>query len=398
MAEFIPMKTTRKKRFQFIPIISIVALFSCLGMSQTQGGGSGSRRPVGPGNIFVHPALAGTIFGFDIDHNGTEGLLSESGLGNDCVYATETFDQPTGKIIKVVHKGQSADCTDDEVTWGITGPSVGLVEHEHSPTFDHLHMSFYLLDPIEGNQITGPWLPPGKGTAYIWGNSRNQSSPVNAYQVYDVDTANLYVYGSNVGGDKFGPVTELASTPGIIGINHTTNTAVLTVGDGDPFGPSYITQLDLATGQTTQFLGIGSGIVQGLAVDSADNMAVTTTFGDAGVEFYDLTNQTGFEVILPGIPQNCNNACAGVDVEFDPIHKVFLVAQPISSQDVNSTTSAIYVYDRQGTLLETLNGFNFYTERFDVFPVHMALHPSDRSGFVDVTNSTGVGAIQSFTY
>jgi hypothetical protein len=28
----------------------------------------------------------------------------------------------------------------------------------------------------------------------------------------------------------------------------------------------------------------------------------------------------------------------------------------------------------------------------------MAIHPSERSGFVDVTNSLGVGAIQSFTY
>jgi hypothetical protein len=74
------------------------------------------------------------------------------------------------------------------------------------------------------------------------------------------------------------------------------------------------------------------------------------------------------------------------------------VAQPISSQQPNSNFSTIYVYNRQGTLLETLNKFNFFTQRFDVFPVHMAIHPSERSGFVDVTNSLGVGAIQSFTY
>jgi hypothetical protein len=60
--------------------------------------------------------------------------------------------------------------------------------------------------------------------------------------------------------------------------------------------------------------------------------------------------------------------------------------------------STIYVYDTKGTLRETLNGFNFYTQRFDVFPVHMAIHPADRSGFVDVTNSIWVGAIQSFMY
>ena len=74
------------------------------------------------------------------------------------------------------------------------------------------------------------------------------------------------------------------------------------------------------------------------------------------------------------------------------------MAQPISSQQQNSTFSTIYVYNRQGTLLETLNKFNFFTQRFDVFPASMAIHPSERSGFVDVTNSIGVGASQSFTY
>lgn len=390
------MKIARGNRFLFASLTLATALLTCFCAAQAQTRSRRSEGPVGAGNVFVHPALGGTIFGFDIDQNGTEGLLSESGLGNNCVYATETFDQATGDIIKVVRKGQSADCGDDDVTWGISGTSVALVEHQHSPTFDHLHMSFQLLNPLSGNQFTSSWTPPGKGTAYIWGATRNQSTPVNAYQVYDVDTTKLYVYGSDVGGNKFGPAVQLTSTPWIIGLNSKTNTAVLAVGDNNPFGPSYITQVDLAKGSVSQFLGIGSGGVQGLAVDSADNIAVTTTFADAGVEFYDLTHQTGFEVILPGIPQFCNAACSAWDVEFDPIHKLFLVAQPISSQP--NTLSTIYVYDTQGNLLETLNGFNFYTQRFDVFPVHMALHPSDRSGFVDVTNSVGVGSLQSFTY
>lgn len=352
-----------------------------------------SARPaIGPGNVIVHPALGGTIFGFDIDQNGTEGLLSES---TGCTYATETFDQATGNIVKVVRKGHSANCADDDVTWGVAGTSVGLVEHQHSPSFDHLQMSFQLLNPLEGNQFTGSWLPPGKGTAYILGASRNQGTPVNAYQVYDVDTMMLYVYGSDVAGNRFGPVTQIASYPGIIGLNTKTNIAVVFTSNGQPFGPSYINQVDLAKGTVTTFLGIGSGIVQGIAVDSADNIAVTTTYGDSAVEFYDLTTEAAISYsILP----NCfSPACSGFDVEFDPIHKVFLVAQPITSQEGNET-STIYVYDTQGDVLETLNGFNFYTQRFDVFPVHIALHPSERSGFVDVTNNLGVGALQSFTY
>jgi hypothetical protein len=375
-----------------------VTLLGCFCFAAAQTSKNVSNTLKGPGTVIVHPALGGTIFGFDVDQNGTEGLLSEAIGSGECPYATETFDQKTGKIIKVVRKGKSAGCGDDDVTWGIVGSSVGLVEHQHSPTFDHLEMSFPVLNPLDGNQVTGLWVTPEKKTAEIWGVSRNQSTPMNAFQVYDFSTMLFYVYGSDVAKNTFGPVIQIGSYPGIIGLNTKTNTAVVLASDGNDFGASYVNQVDLTSGKVKTFLGIGSGQVMGLAVDSEDDIAVTTTFVDTGVEFYDLKKQTGFEVILPFIPENCDNACTGVDVEYDPIHKLFLVAQPISSQQQNSNFSTIYVYNRKGTLLETLNGLNFVTQRFDVFPVHMAIHPSERSGFVDVTNSLGVGAIQSFTY
>jgi hypothetical protein len=376
----------------------VVALLGCAGFAAAQTSNYISKTPKGPGKVIVHPALGGVIFGFDVDQNGSEGFLSEAVLSGDCPYATETFDQKTGKIIKVVRRGKSVGCGDDDVTWGVVGASVGLVEHQHSPTFDHLRMNFPLLNPLDGNQVTGSWASPFKKTAEIEGVSRNQGTPMNAVQFYDFTTMMEYVVGSNVAKNELGPVVQITSIPGIIGLNTKTNNAVVMVGDGNPFGQSYVKQIDVAAGKIKSFLGTGSGQVMGLAVDSEDDMAVTTTFGDAGVEFYDLKNQTGFEVILPFIPENCNNACTGADVEFDPIHKLFLVAQPISSQQSNPNFSTIYVYNRRGTLLETLNGFNFVGQRFDVFPVHMALHPSELSGFVDVTNNLGVGSVQSFTY
>ncbi|HXM59618.1 MAG TPA: hypothetical protein VN950_02095 [Terriglobales bacterium] len=380
----------------FLRLNLAVALLGCFCFAQGAADGA-SKTPKGPGKVIVHPALGGVIFEFDVDQNGTEGMLSEGVVSGDCPYATETFDQKTGKIIKVVRKGKSAGCGDDDVTWGIVGSSVGLVEHYHSPTFDDPELTFPVLNPLEGNQVTGDWLSPLKKKGEIEAVSSNQGTPVNAFQVYDFTTMLEYVYGSNVAKNEFGPVVQIGSDRGIIGLNTKTNRAVVTVGTS-PFGIADINQIDLTTGKIESFPGVGSGQVLGIAVDSEDDMAVTTTFGDAGVEFYDLKNQTGFEVTLPFIPQNCDDACTGVDVEFDPIHKLFLVAQPISSQQQNSNFSTIYVYNRQGTLLETLNKFNFFSQRFDVFPVHMAIHPSDRSGFVDVTNSIGVGAIQSFTY
>jgi len=68
----------------------------------------------------VHSMFGGQIFGFDIDQNGTEGVLSEAqDLGGGKVLAAvETFDQKSGKILNVVSKIQSKD---DFLTLGIVG-------------------------------------------------------------------------------------------------------------------------------------------------------------------------------------------------------------------------------------------------------------------------------------
>jgi hypothetical protein len=84
---------------------------------------------------------------------------------------------------------------------------------------------------------------------------------------------------------------------------------------------------------------------------------------------------------------------SGADVEFDAVHKLFLVAQPNSS---SSNGSSIYVYDTNGNLQETLNGFSF-SNAFNVVPAHIALNPSKRTGFVDGPSSN-VNELQHFTY
>lgn len=340
--------------------------------------------------MIVTPKFGGTILGFDVDQNGSEGLLSEASA-NGCGYATETFDQKTGAIIMVLSKGSG--CGDDEVTRGIVGTSIGLVEHDHEIKFEDFDATYRLVSPVSANQFNGSWTPPGNERAEIWASSRNQGTPINAFQFLDLNNLKEYLGASDVAANRFGPAVLVAYTPYIIGFNTKTNIAVLPNAN-EPFGPTTLTLLNVKNGMQTSFQGIGSGIDQGVAVDSEDNVAVTVTYGDSAVEFYDLT--TGGVIAYDVLPNCTTPACAGTDVEFDPVHKLFLVAQSISSQVDNVST--IYVYNAQGTLLETLNGFNFTTSRFDVLPVHIALHPSDRSGFVDVTNSTGVGAIQSFTY
>ena len=64
----------------------------------------------------------------------------------------------------------------------------------------------------------------------------------------------------------------------------------------------------------------------------------------------------------------------------------------MSSSDPGGST--IYVYDPKGRLQETLNGFNF-SNTFNVIPMHIALNPSNRTGYVDGPDN---GQLQFFTY
>ena len=352
------------------------------------------------GKVLVHSKFGGQIFGFDIDQNGTEGLLSEAQTlsGGQVLAAVETFDQATGIILKVVQKTQTQD---DFITLGIVGNSVGLVEREHVISFDHVLRLFQVLNPLNLNQFTGLWTPP-IGSQHIimpTGVSRSQGVPNVAAFAYDNSGQFIpYVFSSNVATNKFGPVVMITdsnnfgSVPPPIAYDSETNQAILGGGPGCFGCLPVIGVVDLTAGTFTEFTGVGFGFVNGLAVDAEDGIACTTTEDDANVEFYDLATRTGFTVQLPR--SGGQQFYSGADVEFDPIHKLFLIAQPNSSSSPSS--SSIYVYDTNGNLKETLNGFNF-SNTFNVIPVHIALNPSKRSGFVDGPDP-GVTEIQSLKY
>jgi len=354
----------------------------------------------GAGKLLVHSKFGGQIFGFDIDQNGTEGLLSEAKTLNNgnVLAAVETFDQKTGKILKVVTKTETQD---DFITLGIVGASVGLIEHEHVVSFDHVKRTFHVLNPLDSNQFTGVWTPP-IGTQHLimpTGVSRTQGVPNVAVFAYDNSGQFIpYVFSSNVAVNTFGPVIKIkdsnnfGSVPPPMAFDSKTNQAVLGGGNGCFGCLPVIGVADLTTGRFTEFTGIGFGFVNGIAIDAADGLVCTDTEDDANVEFYDLKTQTGFSVVLPNSGEQ--QFFSGNDVEFDPIHKLFLIAQENSSS--SSSGSTIYVYDTKGNLKETLNGFNF-NNTFNIIAMHIALNPGKRSGFVDGPDS-GVTEIQSFTY
>ena len=96
------------------------------------------QQPPGPAPgltpVVVESRFGGQIFGFDIDPDGTEGILSEAQTQDDgsVLAAVETFDQRTGAILALVARRTTHD---DFVTLGVVGRHVGLVEYEHEVAF-----------------------------------------------------------------------------------------------------------------------------------------------------------------------------------------------------------------------------------------------------------------------
>jgi hypothetical protein len=361
---------------------------------------------IGPGSTIVHSQFGGQIFGFDIDANGTEGVLSESQDvgGGKFLVAVETFDQASGAIVKVVKKLQTKD---DFLTWGVVGSGIGLVEREHVQGIYVKKRIYELLNPLAANKFTGTWAAPLNFNDIITGVSRNQgvggtfSNAVLGFQNHD--NFDTFVLGSDVGANTFGPVITLTdptfffSNSPQVAYNSKTNQAIVAASDGAVGGPApQIALVDLTTGAVTQFTGIlgpppfHQGFINGLAVDSEDGIAVTTTEIDFTVEFYDLKKKKGFAVVLPGATGQLQS---GSDVEYDPVNKLFFVAQSVSS---TGSGSSIQVYNTKGKLVESLDGFKF-SNASNVVRTHIALNPSNRSGYVDGPDD-GVTELQSFTY
>jgi len=374
-----------------------VATLLCIFCFSTAHRATAQATP-GAGNLLVHSKFGGQIFGFDIDQNGTEGVLSESQTLNngDVLAAVETFDQKTGKILKVLAKTETQD---DFITLGVVGNSVGLVEREHQISLLHVKRTFHTLNPLDSNKFTGQWTPPLKKDDLISRVSRSQGVPdVAVFAFENGGDMHSFVFSSNVAANTFGrfitlkdPRLSFSNLIPPMAFDSKNNRAVFVAFNQNPLTPPVIGIVNLTTGKQTVFTGVGVGTPNGIAVDSGTGIACTTTTTDDSVQFYNLKKQTGTSETLPGatLPDQF-----GTEVAVDPVHHLFFVAQENSSTQTNS--SAIYVYDEKGNLKETLNGFNF-NGTFNVISTHIALNPSQRSGFVDGPDP-GVTDIQSFTY
>jgi hypothetical protein len=350
--------------------------------------------------VVVHTKFGGQILGYDVDQSGTQGLLSEFVAqfgGGSSVVATETFDQATGKILKVVAK--KTNTQDDYVTYGIAGNHVGLVLYQHVLSLFHVQNHFRTMDPFTGNKFTGVWTPTIPKGYSLGPITHNQGTANVATYVTSMNTGIPLVFSSNVATNTFGRKISLKSISNngefqspSIAYDGKTNQAVLSASFGCRTCTPSIATVDLATGKIDEFTGLGFGSTNGLAVDPATGTACTTTEIDFSVEFYDLKKHTGTIVTLPGASGQIQS---GGDVEFDPIHHLFLVHQYTSTGNINDPQPHIYVYDVKGNLKNTVTGL----QRTSLLP-YVALNPAKRTGLVDIVGGAEftVTSLQAFSY
>lgn len=353
----------------------------------------------GPTGLIVQGVLGGTIIGFDIDPDGNEGILSEfKGLADGTVQAAvETFDQSTGQILKILVKSETQD---DFLTLGIAGNSVGLVEREHPVSLFHVQRTFHTINPLDGNKFNGVWTPPINQSHIITEVRRTRGSSNVAVYALDVSRdMTPVIFSSDVAANTFGPILDATDpdfnfeTAPVIAYDGLHNRAFLGHAALSHFiVPPKIGMMDLATGAFRKVKGLGLGLINGIAVDEEDGIICTTTSFDAAVEFYHLNEETRFIKILPGAD---DSLFRGQHVEYDPVNKLFLVAQPFSSTGPEGSSS-IQVYDTQGNFVESVDGLSF-SGTSNVLPVHIALHPSQRTGFVDGPDLNDK-QIQAFSY
>jgi hypothetical protein len=367
----------------------------------------GHRHTVGLGPV-VTSAFGGQIFGWDMNQNGNDGLLTETVLGSSVINAIETFDESTGEITKVVQKVQRINANVEPVVDAVAGDDVGIIDVERDFVVgsrikrdDH----FDIMSPVSGNKITGKSHPPhpfGVVPNFVTNNQASSSQIMMAMypDKRGTDEVGMYTYDTakNVWDRRFDfPRRFLLQNgfPNYAAVDATTNEAVvgyLMRSRYNPHESATFYVMDAATGKHVRsFYGVGFGLPNGMAIDPTTDTMCTTTTGDTDVEFYKLSTGKGKAVQIP-ILYSKGPLTNGAAVAADPIHHLFLVAQLDSTFSPSGST--VIVYDEHGKLVEYINGFNFFNQ-FSVVVPHLAVNPSNRTGYV---NGPNLNQLQEFTY
>ncbi len=362
-------------RYRFIHV-ALIAIFAAGCSARGLDGGSVAALSRGaPPHPFARPGVGagpivtskfgGTIFGWAIDENGADGVLTEvtPPSGSPFTSVVETFDQATAKITKVVRK-QNGDSGNRELfVDAVLANDVGLIDDErHYGKYTRRDV-FYLMAPVSKKKVTGTWTRPPGRNFLIFDIADQQSNPaaVMAATILDGSIKNPPTFEVVVTDVATNKILRILHAPRGDGVNYpyfvaedtTTQHAYVPAANHD--SQTVFIDYDIRNGHASNnFVAPPfSGPVAGIAIDSATHMMCTTTGSTYSVQMYDL--KTKKQTFVGQIPNSGGEGQAGSSIAADPINHLFIVGQPNSLKG----GSEIYVYDEQGNVLESLTGFAF---------------------------------------
>jgi WD40 repeat protein len=355
--------------------------------------GVASRGSLGP---VLTATNQGTITGWDVDETKNYGLLS---AGNKNGTQLETFDLSTAKITTLgsFQRGKTNGNVRQFVVLKILANHEAVIDDiNFNPNTFARNDTFPTVKPADKAKVTGKWTPANRNGLLIQWVADNQVTTTNA--VIAENANRLIGIVSDIEANSFQPNLKFESnqvfqTPDLIAQDTAANVAIvpmqLFIGSFfDPFEPPSFDIFDLATRKLSIFSSkVGSGPVQGIAVDPATHIMCTATGDDSNVEFYDLQKQTGFAVPLPN---GGGEGTGGGAIAVDRLNHLFLVTQPAGFL----ASASVYVYDERGNLQESISGFNF-SNRFSALFAYIAVNEKLRIGYTSTANAD---QLQSFTY
>ncbi len=347
------------------------------------------NHKVGLGKI-LSTSDGGEIYGFDIDQNGTDGVLASAqtiSSGGELLVSMQTFNQDTGKITKTFarYKGLRNSYGVD----GIFDGDVALVTHYVTPKGTIYARRVYdVMNPVTAGKFTGSWTPPVKDIDVLQASTDHASSTTSLFAIELKHNDQPIVVVSDVAANTFSNVIKL--DPNLFGLGNgpqfgqytaaTEAVAALSPDGGRVGGAAPVNVLiDLTSGKTAQFTGynngpFGAGYVNGMAVDPNTGVEATTTELNAQVEFYNLNTQTGINAVQLPCSGSASQSSSGAGIAVDAVNKLFLVTEPFYCN--GSQGSALVVYDEGGNLVETIAGFGFA-----IAEPAPAINPTKRMGW-----------------
>ena len=385
-----------------------VALIAISTGACSAGGGGGPVTPlsrsaaqpfahhaVGPG-LTVTSKFGGQIFGWAIDENGIDGVLTEvtPPSGSPFTSVVETFDQTTGKITKVVRKQSGGPSGGRELfVDAILANDAGLIDDERRHVGRALRDVYYVMAPVSGKKITGTWTRPSGYDFLLWDIADQQTNPdtvmaatIVAHGISQPPTFEVVV--TDVATNEllhtlYAPKGDGVNYPYFVAEDTTTQHAYVPAANYD--SQTVFIDYDIKSGHVSNnFVAPAfSGPVAGMAIDSATHMMCTTTGSTYSVQMYDL--KTKKQTFYGQIPNSGGEGQAGNSIAADPINHLFIVEQPNSLRG----GSEIYVYDEKGNVLESLTGFTFGPSS------GIQVVATSRSGYV---SGPQANQLESFTY